>query len=476
VANDDRLTGPLQESVLTLLLFDKRYGAMAAGVLRPEHFDLQFRDIATRALDYRAEYRKPPGAAHVDDIFDHVMGDPKNKLFRTYKNILSGILEQADSINGEYVSKRVHEFVRRQTLKTAVVEAGQRYAQGGSDVVPEVETILYKALKTKNEELDVGTFLGDRRNIPMLLNSTGVTYLTGIPELDARGFGLTRKEAMLFQGVKGTGKSWFLTHLGRNTVMQHGKVCHISLEMRREQVIERYFRNWFAMGKRDEKFTRVRFELDELGKLKSFREIEGSTSKRRLTDPKIKRYLEEKLDKWSDIMDNIVVKTFPSGSLTMAGLEAYLDGLELHRFMPDVLLLDYPMIMSHPKEHIRESLGRTAVELRGLLDRRNMCGAFPVQSNRKGAESKTVEGTNVAEDWSQGFTTDMSLTFSQTKAEKSMNLARLFVDKNRTDVDKFTVLISQNYAQGQFCTDSILMEANRYWDKLKDRTGGEDEQ
>lgn len=469
MANSDRLSGPLQESVLTLLLFDKRWGAVAAGLLQPEHFDVQFRDIATRALVYREEYKRPPGEAHVDDIFEHVLGDPKSKLFRTYRQILSGALEQAPNLNAEYVATRVNEFVRRQTLKGAVLRAGERYSQGGDDVVPDVEKILYDALKSQNLEMDIGTFLGARSNISIMLNSTGATYLTGIPELDKRGFGPTRKEMLLFTGVKGVGKSWFLVHMGRNCLMQQAKVCHITLEMTREQVVERYFRNMFAIGKREEKFTRVKFELDELGRLVDFRELEGTTAGRRLTDPKIKGYLYDKMDKWSDRLNNVVVKSFPSGSLTMTALESYLERLEVSaRFVPDVLLLDYPDLMSVNRQNMREDLGRIFVELRGLLAQRNMCGIFPTQANRAGAGAKTVEDVNIGEDWSKGQTTDMHLTFSQTKQERRMNLARLFVDKNRNDIDKFTVLISQAYAKGQFCADSVIMDPNRYWDKLKE--------
>ena len=473
-SDDDRLSGPLQESVLTLLLFDKQYGGVAAGMVLPEHFDLRFRDLAKHALAYRRSYRKPPGMAHIDDIFDHVLGDKKNENFKSYSRILTAVVEQAQHLNAEYVSTRVSEFVRRQTLKSAVFQAGERYAQGGDGIVTDVENILYKALKSKNPDMDIGLYLGDKKNIARILNQTGVSFYTGISELDQLGFGLTKKKIVMFTGVKGAGKSWWLTHLGRNALMQHGRGVHISLEMPQEEVIARYYRNFFAIGKREEKFTRVSFELDSLGKLKDFREVEGTTAKRRLTDPKIKSFLEERLVKWRGIMDNLVVKSFPSGTLNMRMLEAYLDMLANEGFYPDFMLLDYPLIMEHPRDHLRESLGRTLVELRGLMDERNMAGGVAGQSNRAGAQSKTVEDTNIAEDWSQGFTYDMGCTFSQTKQEKAMNLARLLVDKNRGDADKFTVLISQNYAQGQFCVDSVLMEANRYWDKLKEYSGEEE--
>ena len=473
MANNDRLTGPVQESVITLLLFDQHYGAQAAAVLKPAHFDLSYRELATAVLDFRREYKKPPGEAHLDDIFDHVLGDTKHPQYKLYKNILRSVVEQAPHLNAEYLSKRVNDFARKQSLKAATIKAGERITEGGANVVPDLEKIFYDALRVKNADLQIGTFLGDRRNISRVINRKPVDFLLDIKELDQRGFGLTRGEIMLFQGVTGKGKTWFLTHAGKAALMQHAKVAHVTLEMPEDQITERYLRTLFALGRRKEQFTRIRFERDELGKLTNFREIAGET-KRFLHDPKIRPHLDLKYDQFGDMMNNLVVKNFPSGSLTIPMLDAWLDSLELEQFYPDVFLLDYPALMDHPISHLRESLGKTTVDLRGRCQARNMAGGFPVQSNRTGAQSKTVSDTNVAEDWSQGFTTDMSMSFSQTKQEKSLNLARLTVDKNRNDIDNFTVLISQNYAQGQFCVDSIIMEPNRYWDKLK-AAAGEDE-
>ena len=71
----------------------------------------------------------------------------------------------------------------------------------------------------------------------------------------------------------------------------------------------------------------------------------------------------------------------------------------------------------------------------------------------------------VAEDWSKIATADNVLTYSQTKYERPLGLARLFVSNGRNDEDKFEILILQSYAIGQFCLDSTYMY-NQYWAKI----------
>jgi hypothetical protein len=470
---DERLSGPLQESLLTLLLFNQEHGALAAALVSPDHFDNYYRDIASRALEYRRKYRKPPGEAHVDDLFDHVISDPKNKLARTYRQILSGVLDQSRGLNAEYVATRVSEFIRKQTLKAAVVNAGQRYASGGEGLVEDVENILYDALKFRTEGFEAGTRLGDKANLRVFNRLGEADFPTGIRELDRTQFGLTRKAAMVYIGLKGSGKTWYLIHLAKQAVLQGAKVLHITLEMPVEQLVGRYYQSMFGIAKRDEEYEDTTFEMDELGRLAGFRQ-KTRHPKLHLDDSTIGAYLAKKQSQWGTRFNRLLLKAFPSGRLTIAKLLAYLDGLELsEQFVPDVLLLDYPDLMAIERNDPRMSMSRNMVDLRGILMDRNMAGCFPKQSNRGGAEAKRgVSDFNVAEDWSSLHTADMNLIYNQSAGERRLNLARLYVDKNRSDRDHFTVLISQNYAMGQFVRSSVyLPDQRRYWDLLKAEEG-----
>jgi len=76
----------------------------------------------------------------------------------------------------------------------------------------------------------------------------------------------------------------------------------------------------------------------------------------------------------------------------------------------------------------------------------------------------------VAEDKSKLDTSDTVITYSQTKAELRLGLARLYLEYSRTAQRDLTVLITQAYTTGQFAIQSALMQS-AYWDKLAQATG-----
>ena len=53
-----------------------------------------------------------------------------------------------------------------------------------------------------------------------------------------------------------------------------------------------------------------------------------------------------------------------------------------------------------------------------------------------------IMGTHAAEDYSKIATADTVLTYSQTAQEKRLGLARVFVDKARTEEDKIEIVVS----------------------------------
>lgn len=470
--SDESLSIPLQESVICLLATNSKQGRIAAGLLKPDSFDDSFRDIATRILAYHRKHKKAPGVEHLDDVFDDIIANAKHKKQRAYSRMLEGIIANAEGLNSDYVLSRINEFSRRQSLKAAVIEASERYQAGGDDLVANVESILTKALRFKEQDMDAGVFLSDQKRAFEFLNKRAESWRTGIDAFDRINLGPTRGKMLLLIAPKGSGKSWWCVDAGKRMLVQGAKVVHITLEMPIEDVVQRYFQSFFAIPKRSEAIRYTRFALDNLGRLE-----ELLKKKRRpamsLAEPGLERWLSRRVSQWGARFSRLVVQSFPTKSLTIAKLEAYLDMLEFNGFIPDALILDYPDLMYMDKNNPRISIGWTYEELRGILQRRNIAGVFPTQGNRKSWDAPVVKGGMVAEDASKLMTTDMCLIYNQTLEEKQRGLARLFAEKHRSDEDKFTVLITQSYTSGQFMLDSIRMPHN-YWSMIGDRAKPDD--
>jgi len=257
--------------------------------------------------------------------------------------------------------------------------------------------------------------------------------------------------------------SWGLIHLAKMALMHRVRVVHITLEMSEDRCSQRYFQAMLALAKRKDPVQVTKFARDKLGRITDFEDVRVAPAMS-MDDPNIRKKLERSIDRWAlRVFSNIVVKQFPTGALTVPQLAAYLDNLEnTHRFTPELLIVDYPDLMKIDKHNFRLSLDETYKELRGLLIKRNIAGAIVSQSNRSGEKAKQVGLENTAEAYSKVAHADVVITYSQTEEEHKLGLARLHVAAGRNDEDRFTVLISQNYALGNFVVDSAMM-TNDYW-------------
>lgn len=463
----ERLTSSLQESVLTLIATNDEQGRIASVILKPEFFDDNYRDIATRILSYQRKNRKAPGKAHLDDLLDDVLSNPKHKKRTQYLHVLEGIFAQASSLNAQYVFSRVSEFARLQSLKKAWFDAADILQAGNDGAVEEVEQLWFSALKAREQGLDAGVFLSDRERALSFLEKTNNSYRLGIPALDRVGCGPEPGKILLFIAPKGFGKSWFGIHGGRQCLFQRAKVVHITLEMPLDEVIQRYYQNLFAITKRNEAYNVTRFELDDLKRLATL-ENQKLRPKISLNDKNIRSFLNERIKDWGAQFDRLVVQEFPSGTLSVDKLDAYLDYLELSRkFIPNVMVLDYPDLMQiKNSDNLRIEIGRIFVNLRGLLKKRNIAGIFMTQGNRESLDATTVKSKMVSEDISKLFTSDKIVIYSQTEEEEARGLARLRVNNNRGDEDGFNVLISQSYKSGQFVLDSVRMHSQKHYFEL----------
>ena len=223
----------------------------------------------------------------------------------------------------------------------------------------------------------------------------------------------------------------------------------------------RFVQALFSFSKRKAKIMVPRFKHDEHG---AFIGIDMAEIERpALNEPGTRAIAEKNIKTKFKNRIPLVIKAFPTSSLTLSEYEAYLDQLErLHKFVPDVVLFDYPDLMKIDSANQRLEVGAVFKALRGVAVKRNHALMTPTQGNRQSADARTTTDTHVAEDYSKIATADTVITYSQTPDEKRIGLARLFVSNSRSEEDKFSVLITQNYQIGQFALDSMRMGGD-YW-------------
>lgn len=466
----EKLTGSIQENLLVLLCWsDTSFQLVRDSVDAKLFTTAVYRDIVAQVYDYIDQFKKPP-KAHLSDLLEDTLTDESNKSADLYRQVVKAVMRSRKQMNEKYILKQLEKFVRIQNLKIGLIAASNSVTEGDADAA---ELAMEKAMKSRLSLFTPGTTLREALSKLERKENLREPLPLGIPDFDRHGLGPARKELHTFIGPKKGGKTWWLIHLAKRAALYGWKVAVVTLEVSEDLYAIRTLQSFFSLTVRQaaeagQRQLVTRFEKDQLGR------IIGANKDylKRLslhTDEGVK-FAKNRMAKFK-AADRIRIKEFPTGMLTISGLKAYLDSLErFDGFVPDILLLDYVMLMKMDSKNLRTELGEAAKQLRGIAVERNMAVATVTQSNREGVKSGTTKDTDVGEDFSIVPTSDIVFAYSQTEAEYTLGLSRLHVTASRISRQNLRVMLSQNYDIGQFCLDSgpVMSE---YWDTVKSMSG-----
>jgi replicative DNA helicase len=272
-----------------------------------------------------------------------------------------------------------------------------------------------------------------------------------------------------------THNSWFLTYLGKMALLQRKKVLHITLELSEDRLKTRYFQCLFGLPTRLEDYqSRIPlFEVDDYGAMSriNFKDLPYPKT---LKDESIITELAERMSYFHN--PQLLIKEFPSGSLSIEGLKAYLENIiAFYNFNPDIILLDYLDLMDIDVEKMRIDLASTAVALRGMASTYDTAMVTVAQTNRVAEGVALITRKHLGEDFSKVKTVDNLITYNQTPFEEKHGLARLYVDKGRNGRRGDIILISQNYSAGQFCLSSCLI-SKKYYGFINENKGEKEDE
>lgn len=443
-----RLQGSLEENILTLLVWSDEHAASLAMQISPDLFSTKaYRKIASKAVEYLLAYSRAPGV-HMSDLLEDDLrrGDDGKLLART----LADMQTLRAALQPTYVLSELAKFVALRKLTMAISDAADAVDRGDIEAAE-------RALGERDvvQASSSGIWLHDSQNMLRFLDENeGDYFSSGIPDLDARGIRPSRKALFVAMGAKGIGKSFWAVEIGKAGIMHRKSVLHISLENSEEETAKRYTQAFFAMVAGKSETIRVPvFRKTQLGQ---FLNIDFDTRVAEGINADNRGSVARKLDAMKT-RPKLLIKEFPTGGLSIAGLNSYLDQISrTHNFRPDLLIVDSGNKMSFRSEFMRTDIGRNFTMLRGMCVARNIAGFTTTHTNRKGDLTKIVSGAaHIGEDYSILGTADVVCAISKTRSEKENGLARIVVDKCRTGPDKWIAMISQNYATAQFCLDSV---------------------
>lgn len=447
---DSSIRGGLEENILTMLLWVDRHCSTIAMMVDPELYNTTaYQQIAKAAIPYIQQYGRPP-KGHIFNLLENDLRTRDTGRFM--REALEASQRWASEINAEYVMAELEKWVRVRSRMVALDKAQAALADGDEE---QAELLLYEG--KASAQYHIGTWLHDDNLDFMTTRETDI-FSSGVTELDKRNIRPERETLTVFIAPRKAGKSWWCVNLGKaNMTGARKSVLHVTLENSEKLTKRRYMQAIFGMTKRElthgERFHVPALQNDD----KKFQYSSIEIAPKALT-------MENRADirrklRGLATRPKLLIKGFPSGQLTLAQLNLFLDMLKRdHGFTPDLLIVDYPALMALNTNNYRLDLGRLFIGLRGIGVARNMAVCAPTQGSRPSADANLVTSSkHLAEDWSIAGTADTLLTYSRTAKEKERGLARILVDAARDESDSFVVLIAQSYATGQFCLDSVYL-------------------
>ena len=213
------------------------------------------------------------------------------------------------------------------------------------------------------------------------------------------------------------GKTWWLMATAVQATLQGHKVLFVSLEMSKRQMTRRFWQMLTGTSRYGEEAPWPIFESQGDG----FRISDGKAKTKRVdASPESIQAVQEKLRRVSH-GGRLELRNFPTGSLSVRGLEQELKDLEVYEnFCPDVIVVDYADIMDLGSgDSERDKLNRCWKSLRGLASSRKCVVVTASQTGREtvGGE-KDAKEKNVAEDIRKLAHVTKMITINQTEQER----------------------------------------------------------
>ncbi len=414
-----------QQRIVQALLIDFSWAEQMSEIIKVEYFDLEhFQFLVKSYYNYYNKYRTFPTIPIILSIAKEKLENKTSYdeiILSRSVSLLKKIKNEPDLRDLPYVKERVLDFCKKQAMKEALSQSIEMIIANEYDQVIEV---MKKAL-TVGEESSLGHDY-DEDIEARFVDIQRDPIPTGILEMDKKDVlngGLGRGELGVFCAAPAVGKSHFLVHLGAHARYSGYNVVHFSLEMREIDVGHRYDGWHTGYNNRD--------------------------------IPIRKNEVRELLSNDKNGKGRLFIKEYPSGYPSANTLRAYLQKIMTKKgFIPDLIIVDYAdemrAIKNFDSENSRHEFKAIYRDLRNLAREFNCALWTASQSNKEGSSAEIVTGENMSESFRKLDVPDVVFTGACRPQDKSKNILKGFVAKNRLGRDGDILPISIDKTTSRF--------------------------
>ena len=403
-----------QTKVIAGLLTDKEFLERVSDIIDIEMFEnAQHQWIVREILDYFIQYKEIP-TMQVFKVRVDAIPDSRDDLKVGVIGSLRAVYLKVEETDLDFIRTQFLEFCKNQKLKKAIYDSIDHLKDGNYD---QIRVAVDCALKAGMERNLGHNYKGDVE--VRMSNTSREVVKTGWGVIDSLlDGGMGKGELFIGVAPSGIGKSWLLTRIGANAMIQGKNVMHFTLELNESYVGLRY----------DCCFSKINFQ-------------------------QIRNNKEKIANLMESIPGELNVKYYPVKTVSAQSLKYYIDRyVTLTGKKVDLVIVDYADLLK-PIE--ADKNGSSYQDSGGIYEELRMIAGelgVPIltvsQTNRGGATEDIVQAHNIADSYKKIMTADFVFSLMRNLDDKANNTAKIHIIKNRFGPDGMTLYSKFNSGNG----------------------------
>ena len=407
-----------ERDIVYQLIVSDKFCREIVPIINPKMLEVVYvRTIVIWIKDYFQKFKESPKKniiklyrSHVDELRDE---DLQNNIL-TFIERLDKDYDKIKVTNEDFAIQNAIKYLRMRSLKN-FSEDIDSYIESGDIEKAENCVTKYRKVEAASGE---GVSLLDDFDIVTEAFTEEQDLLFRYPGDFGQLMGdVNREDFIAFLAPMKAGKTFSLIDVGIESLKNNLKVVMFSLEMSRTNMIKRVWKALSGQCTKDMEIE-IPYFVEDGDKWRIETKIVEKKASSILEVQKRQKSLKRLFRGGS-----FRIYAEPAYSLTVEGLENKLDDLAYEGFYPDVVIIDYADIMApSEKGEYRQQIDGIWKRLRALAQKRK-CVVFTASQTNRGAISREVESSDVAEDIRKIAHVTSMISISKTKFCKQNSIA-----------------------------------------------------
>lgn len=403
-----------QVKVLAAMFTDRIFLQQISDIIQPDYFESESNSwILDIILQHFKQYKTPPSKDVLKVKITELSDDGAGAILKTaILEQLKDVFRYMDADDLSFVKNEILNFCKNQEIKRAIMDSVSLLKQGSYDQIKMKIDTAMKAGADTNIGLEYKKDIARRYN-QAARHCTGTGWDVIDDLMDG---GLAHGELGVVMAPAGIGKSWLLINIGANAMRAGKTVLHYTLELNEDYVGQRY--DSVIMG---------------------------------INAQNLKNYQTEIQERMDTLTGDLIVKYYPTKSVSVIGLKAHLEKTIMLGQKPDVVIVDYADLLKiNAKKDKHEALEELYEELRGMAGEYSIPIWTASQAGRSALEEDVIEADKIASSYGKVMVADFLMSLSRKVEDKMSGTGRGHVIKNRFGPDGITLPSKINTNNGQF--------------------------